>query len=95
MPDAVLGAVAAGQHLVCGVANGEVMALDPEDGKPIWTARVSGVAPVLAAPSVTASEVFAVSQDGYLARFDLETGKELEKALHQLGRETGSSGSEH
>ncbi len=92
MPDAVLGAVAAGQHLVCGVANGEVMALAPHDGKPLWASRISGLAPVLAAPAVTDSEVFAVSQDGYLARFDLETGKELEKIYINSEDKPGAQG---
>ncbi len=92
MPDAVLGAVAAGQHLVCGVANGEVMALDHKDGKPLWAARISGLAPVLAAPAVTDSEVFAVSQNGYLARFDLATGKELEKLYINSEEKPGAQG---
>ncbi|MCM2373735.1 outer membrane protein assembly factor BamB family protein [Aporhodopirellula aestuarii] len=92
MPDAVLGAVAAGKYLVCGVANGEVMALDPDGGKPVWASRISGVAPVLAAPSVTDREVFAVSQDGYLARFNLETGEEIENLYINSEEKPGSQG---
>jgi outer membrane protein assembly factor BamB len=92
MPDAVLGAVAAGERLVCGVASGEVMALDPNDGKKIWASRISGIAPVLAAPAVTASEVFAVSQDGYLARLDLATGRELEKVYINSEEKPGAQG---
>ncbi|WP_201766816.1 PQQ-binding-like beta-propeller repeat protein [Rhodopirellula sp. SWK7] len=92
MPDAVLGAVAAGRYLVCGVANGEVMALDPDGGQSVWSARISGVAPVLAAPSVTDQEVFAVSQDGYLARFDLESGEKLEHLYINSEEKPGSQG---
>ena len=50
------------------------------------------MAPVLAAPSVTDSEVFAVSQNGYLARFDLASGKELEKLYINSEEKPGSLG---
>ncbi|QDU90283.1 outer membrane biogenesis protein BamB [Pirellulimonas nuda] len=92
LPDAVLGAVAAGDRLVCGVANGEVVALDPKDGSRQWASRISGVAPVLAAPAVTDSQVFAVSQDGYLARFDLASGTQLEKLYINSEENPGAQG---
>lgn len=77
MPDAVLGAVAAGSPLICPVASGEVVALDPKDGTPLWTTAISGHAPVLAACAVAEQAVYAVSQDGYLARLDRSTGELL------------------
>lgn len=92
MPDAVLGAVAAGPLLLCPVANGEVVALKPEDGKQVWATRISGNAPVLAAPAIAGNEVFAVSQDGYLARFELTTGKLLEKVYINSAEKPGSQG---
>lgn len=92
MPDAVLGAVAAGPLLICPVANGEVVALKPEDGTRVWAARISGNAPVLAAPAIAGGEVFAVSQDGYLARLDLKTGEVLEKTYINSAEKPGSQG---
>ena len=92
MPDAVLGAVAAGPLLLCPVANGELVALKPEDGKQVWASRISGNAPVLAAPAIAGEEVFAVSQDGYLARFELKTGKQLEKIYINSAEKPGSQG---
>jgi outer membrane protein assembly factor BamB len=92
MPDAVLGAVAAGPLLLCPVANGEVVALKPADGARVWAARISGNAPILAAPAVVGGEVFAVSQDGYLARLDLKTGNLLEKIYINSTEKPGSQG---
>jgi outer membrane protein assembly factor BamB len=92
MPDAVLGAVAAGPMLVCPVANGEVVALDPANGSRLWATLVSGNAPVLAAPAIAGDEVFATSQDGYLARLDLKTGAVLEKVYINSEEKPGSQG---
>lgn len=92
MPDAVLGAVAAGPLLVCPVANGDVVALSPTDGKQAWASRISGNAPILAAPAIVGEEVFAVSQDGYLARLDLKSGDVLEKVYINSQEKPGSQG---
>jgi outer membrane protein assembly factor BamB len=92
MPDAVLGAVAAGPLLLCPVANGEVVALKPEDGSRVWATRISGNAPVLAAPAIASGQVFAVSQDGYLARMELTTGNMLEKIYINSAEKPGSQG---
>lgn len=79
MPDAVLGAVAAGKFLIAPVAAGKVMALDPKTGNEVWSTAVSGQAPVLAGASIAGDQVFAVSHDGYLATLSLETGEVLAK----------------
>jgi len=97
LPDAVLGAVAAGPHrAVCAVRNGEVVAIDlrgvpgsagdaPGVPKIAWRSRISGTAPVLAGPAVAGEYVYAVSRDGYLAVFRAADGKILEK--HYLNDE--------
>ena len=92
MPDAVLGAVAAADLLICPVANGELVALDPKTGTRVWATPISGRAPVLAAPAVAGSDVFAVSQDGYLARLNLESGSLLEKVYINSEENPGSQG---
>ena len=92
MPDAVLGAVAASSRLICPVASGEVMALNLETGKAEWSSRVSDKAPVLAATAVTDKEVFAVSQNGYLARFQLEDGKKIERIYINAEDRPGEQG---
>jgi|GEM_PF-590547 len=79
LPDAVLGAVAAGDSLICPVASGEVVALNPADGQKQWATKVSGHMPVLAACAVTGQSIFAISQDGYLGQLDLATGDLVEK----------------
>jgi len=80
MPDAILGAVAAGQgKVICPVRNGEVVALDLGDGKVIWRQRVNGDSPVLAGPALAGDVVYAVSCDGTLAVIDAREGKLLEK----------------
>ena len=54
MPDAVLGAIAFRDgRLICPVRNGEVVALDAKDGKPLWRQRISGDAAVLGGPAFT------------------------------------------
>ena len=92
LPDAVLGAVAASSRLICPVASGEVMALDLNTGKPVWKSRVSDRAPILAATAVTEKEVFAVSQNGYLARFQLEDGKQIERIYINAEDRPGEQG---
>lgn len=92
MADAVLGAVAAGKCLICPVASGEVVALDPKTGDILWSTAVSGRAPVLAAPVVTESHVYAVSQDGYLAKLDLDSGEILEKVYVNATDRPGAQG---
>ena len=88
----MLGAVAASSRLICPVASGEVMALDLKTGEPVWSSRVSDKAPVLAAAAVTDKEVFAVSQNGYLARFQLEDGKQIEKIYINAEDQPGEQG---
>lgn len=92
LPDAVLGAVAASTHLICPVASGEVVALDRQTGKPVWRSRVNGNAPVLAATAVTDTEVFAVSQNGYLARMNLKTGDFIERIYINAEDRPGEQG---
>lgn len=92
LPDAVLGAVAASKRLICPVANGQVMALDRSTGEKVWATSLNGSAPVLAAPAVTEKEVFAVSQNGYLARLNLETGEQTERIYINSEDKPGEQG---
>jgi outer membrane protein assembly factor BamB len=92
LPDAVLGAVAASERLICPVASGQVVALDIATGKVVWTNSVSGNAPVLAAAAVTKSEVFAVSQNGYLGRLRLDTGESIERIYLNATDKPGEQG---
>lgn len=92
MPDAVLGAVAAGPSLICPVASGEVVALDPSSGERVWATKVSGHMPVLAACAVTDDSVYAVSQDGYLAQLKLEGGDLVEKHYINSVNNPGAQG---
>jgi outer membrane protein assembly factor BamB len=92
MPDAVLGAVAASERLICPVASGQVVALDIGTGKVVWTNSVNGNAPVLAATAVTKNEVFAVSQNGYLARMRLDSGETIERIYLNATDKPGEQG---
>lgn len=92
LPDAVLGAVAAGPSLICPVASGQVVALDPATGTRQWATSISGHAPVLAACAVTDQSVYAVSQDGYLARLDLTSGQLREKQYLNATDRPGAQG---
>lgn len=79
LPDAVLGAVAAGEVLIAPVAAGQVVALDPDSGKLIWSTPISGQAPVLAGASIAGDAVYAVSHDGYLAKLARSDGTVLSR----------------
>jgi outer membrane protein assembly factor BamB len=92
LPDAVLGAVAAAGKLICPVASGQVMALNPATGQPVWTNSISGNAPVLAAPAVAGPDVFAVSQNGYLGRLRLDTGETIERVYLNAPDKPGEQG---
>ena len=92
MPDAVLGAVAAGKYLMCPVASGKVIALDPESGKEVWSTTISGKAPVLAGVAVSGGFVYAVSHDGYLAKLSLDSGEILEKIYINASNQPGEQG---
>ena len=92
MPDAVLGAVAADKYLVCPVASGRVIALDPVSGKEIWNTQISGKAPVLAGVAISEGSVYAVSHDGYQAKLSLETGKITEKIYINAKDKPGEQG---
>ncbi|MEM1221517.1 MAG: PQQ-binding-like beta-propeller repeat protein [Verrucomicrobiota bacterium] len=92
MADAVLGAVAASEYLICPVASGEVIALNRATGEPVWQSRISDSAPVLAAAAVTDREVFAVSQNGYLGRFNLQDGTLIERIYINAEERPGEQG---
>jgi len=92
MPDAVLGAVAAGKLLICPVAAGKVIALNPADGTEIWNTAISGKAPVLAGAAMTEDFVYAVSHDGYLGKIALTSGELLEKTYINSESQPGEQG---
>jgi outer membrane protein assembly factor BamB len=82
MPDAVLGAIASREgKLICPVRNGEVVALDAKEGKPLWRQRISGDAAVLGGTAFTGKYVYAISRDGYLAVLDASNGQMIEKTF--------------
>jgi len=86
-PDAVLGAVAVRDDVaICGVRNGEVVALDLEkvragktDEQVLWRVRVSERTPILSSPAFTGEFVYALSADGYLGVIRASDGKLIEK----------------
>lgn len=80
MDAAVLGRIVhhAGK-LYCPVRNGQVVALNFADGKPLWKQNVSGKSPILAGLTIERGLLFAVSQDGFLALMDPASGKLIEK----------------
>jgi outer membrane protein assembly factor BamB len=89
--DAVLGAVACRDgKVICPSRNGEVTALSVADGKALWSIRLSGNAPVLAACAYTGRRIYAVSNDGYLAALDPADGKVLEKVYLNSQSRPGS-----
>lgn len=92
MPDAVLGAIAATDMLICPVANGEVVALDPTTGEKIWASAISGNAPILGSAAVTDKSVYAVSQNGYLARLNRADGKQIERVYLNSTDKPGENG---
>ncbi|MFC7336381.1 PQQ-binding-like beta-propeller repeat protein [Haloferula chungangensis] len=92
LPDAVLGAVAAADKFICPVANGEVIALDPANGERLWSTAISNNAPVLGSAAVTEKSVYAVSQNGYLARLHLADGKEVERVYLNSTDKPGEQG---
>ena len=78
--DSVLGDVAVhDKRVFCPVRTGEVVALALASGDQLWHAGVSGNAPVLAGCTAHGTRIFAVSNDGYLAVLDAETGQLIEK----------------
>ncbi len=78
--DGVLGAVACRDgNVICPCRTGEVTALAAQDGKVLWSSRISGNSPVLAGCAFTGKRIYAVSSDGYLAVLDPKDGKLLEK----------------
>jgi outer membrane protein assembly factor BamB len=92
LPDAVLGAVAAGENLICPVASGQVVALNSQTGAQQWATAVSGHAPILAACAVTETTVYAVSQDGYLGWLDRTSGELKGKAYINAEDRPGAQG---
>lgn len=86
--DSVLGRIAVHDGtLLCPVRTGEAAALSLADGHILWRSRVSGTAPVLVGGAVTKDRAYMVSNDGYLAAFDLATGKLVEKVyLNEQGK---------
>ncbi|VGO15487.1 Quinohemoprotein alcohol dehydrogenase ADH IIB [Pontiella desulfatans] len=92
MPDAVLGAVAAGKYFVAPVAAGKVVALDPASGEQVWSTAISGQAPVLAGAAVTDQFVYAVSHDGYMAKLSIDDGSILEKTYINEKTRPGEQG---
>ncbi len=95
MPDAVLGAIAAGEQgeqLVCPVASGEVVALDVRTGRRLWAASINGNAPVLAGVALAGEAVFAVSHDGFMVRLGRRDGALIEKVYINASDRPGERG---
>jgi outer membrane protein assembly factor BamB len=82
---AVLGTIVARDgRLYCPVRNGQVVALNLADGKPLWKQSVSKTnahAPVLAGVALSADgrTVFAVSNDGWLAVLAAADGRVVDR----------------
>jgi len=86
LPDAALGAVAAGPgRAIVPVRNGEIVAVDlaraGDRGADaiLWRSRLSARAAVLAGVAYTGTHVYAVSKDGYLSVLRASDGKVVER----------------
>ena len=85
LADAVLGKLARdAAKLFCPVRDGSVVALNLQNGSPIWKRKISN-APVLAGVAHAGNYVFAVSSDGMLSVLDATTGQLVER--HSLNSE--------
>ena len=62
-------------HVVFGARNRKIVALNPQDGKEIWTAKVK--AKVDGSPIIAGNRVYAGSTDGRLYTLDLADGEVL------------------
>lgn len=71
------GVTVAQEKLFVGTHDGRVLALDPRDGKTLWT--FAGAECVLATPAVDARRVYFGGFDGRVRALDVATGKELWK----------------
>lgn len=96
MAAAVLGKIVVSNGRVfCPVRNGEVVALNLSDGKPVWNKAVSGKSPVLAglALSNDGQTVFAAAKDGTMALLSAADGSLVDKTypLNATGK-PGKSG---
>jgi outer membrane protein assembly factor BamB len=96
MAAAVLGKIVVSNGRVfCPVRNGEVVALNLSDGKPVWNKAVSGKSPVLAglALSNDGQTVFAAAKDGTMALLSAADGSLVDKtySLNATGK-PGKSG---
>lgn len=90
LPDAALGGFAIGDgKIICPVRNGELVALAAGTGAVLWRQRISGTAPLLAAPCIDRRNLYAVSSDGVLAVIDLRDGTILEKHLLNAAGDPG------
>lgn len=91
--DAVLTAIAVGDgKAICGSRTGEVVALNPSDGKVAWRRAISGNAPVLASPAVTRKHVYAVTNDGTLAVLNSSDGSIVERiTINADGKSAGGN----
>jgi outer membrane protein assembly factor BamB len=90
----VLGKIVSSNgKLFCPVSNGQVIALNLSDGKPIWNQSISGKSPVLAgvALSKDGQTLFAVSKDGTLALLSAADGSLVDKK-YPLNTKPGKSG---
>ena len=89
----MLGAIAFRDgRLICPVRNGEVVALDAKDGKPLWRQRISGDAAVLGGPAFTGNHVYAISRDGYLAVLGRGRRAGDRENLRERGGQAGRAG---
>jgi outer membrane protein assembly factor BamB len=97
--NSVLGAIAAHDgKAVCGVLDGEVVAIDTKDhGQILWRKPVRDRSLLKASPALTETHVYALTHDGYLCVLDAASGELVEQQYinspdkpGEMGLSTGS-----
>lgn len=80
--DGILGGVAVADGIVfCPVRNGEVVALDLADGRPVWRQKLPGGPALLSNPVVAQGLVYVASADGVLVLLNAKSGEVRERHL--------------
>ncbi len=78
--NSVLGAIAArGGRAVAAVLDGEVVAIDLEQGDVLWRRRVREHSLLKAGPALSETHVYVLTHDGYLCVLDAESGELVEQ----------------
>ncbi len=91
--NSVLGAIAArGSKAVVAVLDGQVVALDLQQGDVLWRRRVREHALLKAGPALSETHVYVVTHDGNLCVLDAASGELVEQHYLNLPEKPGEMG---